>query len=242
MDDSIRTDSGCLYNIFTPEKPNGKAIVICPGGGYALLSMQHEGTDFAKWLSEKGYLCLVLEYRLPEGNHEIPFEDAVKAIKYLRTNSKKLTIDAKQVGIMGFSAGGHLAATVSTLSGPLNTPDFQILMYPVISMSDEITHHGSRTNLLGPSPTDSLVKTFSVENQVTSTTPPALIILSADDSVVNPENSLRYFRALLEKNVHASMHIFPSGGHGWGFSDTFKYKKMMLEELDNWLSDLQTNE
>lgn len=244
--EAISNDSKSLneqhYNIFTPENPNGKAIVICPGGGYVFLATQHEGTDFAKWLSDKGFLCLVLEYRFPQGNHEIPLDDATKAVRYLREHANEYSIDPHQIGIMGFSAGGHLAATTATLSTPDSRPDFQILMYPVISMADEITHHGSKTSLLGATPPDSLVERFSAEKQVTSGTPRALIILSSDDTVVDPENSLRYYRALRDNNVPASMHIYPSGGHGWGFNDGFRYKDAMLQELDSWLTDPQTTE
>lgn len=235
----VRNVEGDKYEIFCPDAPNGKAVVICPGGGYAMLSMQHEGREFARWLAERGCLGLVVNYRLPHGESHIPYDDACGAIRYLRANAEEFGISPKEVGIMGFSAGGHLAASVATLSDDDCRPDFQILMYPVISMRDDITHVGSKRNLLGENPTEALVERYSTENRVSRQTPAALIILSADDDVVNPENSMRYYRALLDNGISVSLHIYPSGGHGWGFNDSFRYKKEMLTELEGFIKQIK---
>lgn len=224
--------------IIRPQSPNGKAILICPGGGYEHLAMQHEGTDVADWLSGIGYTCAVLKYRFPEGHCTLPSDDSRDAIRYLRKNATGLGICPDSIGIMGFSAGGHLAATTATLSDSLSRPDFQILMYPVISMAPCITHWGSRNNLLGDNASDLLVERYSLEGKVGKDTPPAIIILSADDDVVNPQNSLRYFEALRKNNVPASMFVYPSGGHGWGMRDSFAYKTQWTSELENWLNKL----
>ena len=224
--------------IVKPEKANGKAIVICPGGGYAHLAMKHEGTDVAQWLSGLGYTCAVLKYRLPEGNCTVPTDDSRNAIRYLRQHAAELNIDSRKVGIMGFSAGGHLAASTAVLSDSLSRPDFQILMYPVISMQGSITHWGSRNNLLGKDAPQLLVDRYSAENGVNASTPPAIMILSADDGAVNPDNSINYFRRLKENKVSASLFIYPRGGHGWGMNDSFEFKKLWMKELESWLGKL----
>ena len=224
--------------IVKPEKANGKAIVICPGGGYAHLAMKHEGTDVAQWLSGLGYTCAVLKYRLPEGKCTVPTDDSRNAIRYLRQHAAKLNIDSRKVGIMGFSAGGHLAASTAVLSDSLSRPDFQILMYPVISMQDGITHWGSRNNLLGKDTPQLLVDRYSAENGVNASTPTAIMILSSDDGAVNPDNSIAYFRKLKENKVSASLFIYPRGGHGWGMNDSFEFKKLWMKELESWLGKL----
>ena len=224
--------------IFRPLKPNGKAIVICPGGGYEHLAIEHEGTDVARWLADKGYLCAVLKYRFPNGQCTLPSDDSRRAIRFVRRNAEKFGIFPDFIGIMGFSAGGHLAATTATLSDAQSRPDFQILMYPVISMSPEITHWGSRNNLLGKNASTLLVERYSLEENVDKDTPPAIIILAGDDNVVNPENSIRYYKALRKNDVPASMFIYPEGGHGWGMRDSFGYKKQWMQELEKWLENL----
>lgn len=224
-----------------PQIPNGKAVVICPGGGYGHHAMGHEGNEVAEWLAGKGYLCVVLKYRLPGGQSNIPLDDAWDAIRLLRGKSDELCISPDRIGIMGFSAGGHLAASVATLGDSLGRPDFQILMNPVISMSPEITHWGTRNHLIGMDAPSLLAERYSLERQVDGKTPPAIIILSADDPAVSPENSLRYFNALRENHVPVSMFIYPNGGHGWGMKDSFAYKGRWMYELENWLEGLDVN-
>ncbi|MEX2381694.1 MAG: alpha/beta hydrolase [Opitutales bacterium] len=215
-----------------PEKANGTAVVVCPGGGYGNLAMDHEGRQIGEWLSSIGVTAFVLQYRLPADGyrHPIPLMDAQRAIRLVRARAGEWGIDADRVGILGFSAGGHLASTVAThFENPVSTgehrdevddvasrPDFQILIYPVISMSDGITHWGSRNNLLGSEASQEDVTLLSSELQVTGETPPAFLVHADDDAAVVPENSIRYYLALREARVPAEMHIYRNGGHGFG--------------------------
>ena len=233
--------------IFKPSKSNGKnsAVIICPGGGYGILAYNLEGTTVANILNNWGVTAVVLKYRLP--SDEImkdksvgPIEDAQRAIEYVRENAEKLNIDPQKIGIMGFSAGGHLAATASThfdkdyISNPNHIslrPDFSILAYPVISMIDSLTHKGSRNNLLGKNPSSEMAENFSNELQVTKNTPHTFLVLANDDNGVNPENSIKYYEALLRNHVHAELHIFQNGGHGFG--------TRILEKNDNWMDILR---
>ncbi len=229
--------------IFQPEQSTGKnaAVIICPGGGYSILAYNLEGTVVAKILNSWGVTGIVLKYRLP--SDEImkdksvgPLEDAQRAIQYVRENAAQLNINPDKIGIMGFSAGGHLASTASThfdkdyIYNPNHIslrPDFSILGYPVISMMDSLTHRGSRDNLLGKNPSPETAKDFSNELQVTKNTPPTFIVLANDDNGVNPENSIKYYEALLKNHVPAEMHIYQNGGHGFG--------TRLLEGKDNWM-------
>ena len=221
--------------IYPAKKPNGQAIVACPGGGYAGVATTHEGHDMATWFNTQGITYAVLHYRMPYGKHEVPLSDAHQAIRYMRKNAEKWGI--KQLGIMGSSAGGHLASTVATHFTPDTRPDFQILFYPVVTMG-ECTHQGSKDNLLGKNPSDELVKLYSNEQQVTAQTPPAFIMHSSDDKVVPVINSVNYYMAMLEKGVSASMHLYPIGGHGWGYNENFPYKSQWKEELEKWLREI----
>lgn len=217
--------------VYRPEKPNGKALVICPGGGYAMKAMDHEGHEIARWLAGEGFACAVLDYRLPAGRSEVPLSDVSRAVGMMREQASK-------VGVMGSSAGGHLAASCATLADGSERPDFQVLLYPVISMDETITHRGTRLNLIGENPDSALIRRFSLEEQADTATPPAIMILSADDRAVSPDNSIRYFRALRAAGVPAEMHVYPSGGHGWGMHDTFVYKPQWQAELLAWLNRL----
>ena len=230
-----------------PAKNTGKAVLICPGGGYTYLAMGYEGEEFAQWLVKQGITGIVLKYRMPNQHDRIPMTDALRAMKWIRSRSEEWGIDPAKVGIAGFSAGGHLASTVSTHfdSGKSGTtdrleqyssrPDFQILFYPVISMEPKYGHGGSCRQFLGEKATEELKKEFSNEYQVDSLTPRAFIALSDDDRGVVPMNSIRYYSALKEKEIPAAMYIYPSGGHGWGMKDSFKFRNEMLMELKAWL-------
>ena len=225
--------------VYKAEKPNGMAVVACPGGGYKYLSTDNEGTMFIDWMNERGITFAILKYRLPNGQSEVPLEDARRAMEIMRTQGKEFGVNPNEIGIMGSSAGGHLAATLATMYGsPMYRPDFQILLYPVITMTDK-THKGSRTNLLGENPTADQIERYSLENRVDAQTPPAFIILASDDNVVVPNNSLRYAEQLQDHKVPYSLHIYPSGGHGFGFRDTYTYKPQWSAELDRWLKSLQ---
>ena len=217
--------------IYLPEKENatGAAVVICPGGGYAVVVYQGEGIKTAKEFARNGIAAFVLKYRLPNDTTMLdkkigPLQDAQQAIKVVRENAVKWGIDINKIGIMGFSAGGHLASTAAThfdkvvIKNDDKTnlrPDFQILVYPVISMQDSLTHSGSRINLLGEHPSKEIIDEFSNELQVNENTPPAYITQAADDKVVDVDNSIVYWEALRHHNVSAELHIYPKGNHGF---------------------------
>lgn len=238
-------DGGRVSHVSTPsvtvykaEKPNGMAIIMCPGGGYALLAMNHEGHDMAPWLNAQGITYIVLKYRMPNGHYEVPLSDAEQAIRLVRRHAKEWNIRPDRIGIMGASAGGHLAASLATLYSSEETrPDFQILLYPVISMQTGVTHGGSRQNLLGKEPSQELTEKFTLEKQVNERTPQAFLVLSADDRSVPPANGIHYFEALLQHQVPATLHVYPTGGHGWGFRDAFPYKRQWTGELEKWLRE-----
>ena len=230
------TDTAKVTVFLPDEKKNtGRAIVICPGGGYTHLAMRHEGTDWASFFNSQGITAVVLKYRMPRGNYDVPVSDAEEAVKLVRRNAKTWKVDPQQVGIMGFSAGGHLASTVATHAKGDAKPDFQILFYPVITMDPAYTHRGSHDNLLGKSPKKKLEREYSNEQQVTRVTPRAFIALSDDDHAVLPSNGVNYYLECLRHDVPATMHVYPSGGHGWGYRDSFAYHIEMLLELKAWL-------
>lgn len=224
--------------VYKADKPNGMAIIMCPGGGYARLAMNHEGHDMAPWLNAQGITYIVLKYRMPNGHYEVPLSDAEQAIRLVRQHAKEWNIRPDRIGIMGASAGGHLAASLATLYSSNETrPDFQILFYPVISMVPGVTHGGSRQNLLGNNPSQELEDKYTLEKQVNERTPQAFIMLSADDGAVPPANGIHYFEALLQHQVPATLHVYPTGGHGWGFCDAFTYKRQWTGELEKWLRE-----
>ena len=230
-----------------PAKATGQAVVICPGGGYRLLSMGHEGRDYAKWMAENGITTAVLKYRLPNTTPQVPMEDAAEALRYMREEYRgKESI--KQLGIMGFSAGGHLAA--STAVGCLKAngdtsaraalrPDFAVLFYPVITGNPSQMHKGSYDKLLGSNRTQELTDKWSPELVAGKDAPQTLLILSSDDATVPPINSTKFYNTLKELGVPASITILPSGGHGWGFRDSFKYKAIWQEAMLQWLESIR---
>jgi acetyl esterase/lipase len=219
--------------VFLPQGTSqpASAIVICPGGAYAVLSMETEGTNEAKWFQRRGVAAFVLKYRLPVKGyrHPVPMLDAQRAIRLVRSHASDWNIDPHKVGIMGFSAGGHLASTVDThfdagnasADDPVDRlscrPDFAVLVYPVISMKDGITHGVSKANLLGPNPDPQLVESLSNETQVTPQTPPTLLVYAQDDPTVPIENSRLMYAALQKAGVPSALQEYPHGGHGFGF-------------------------
>lgn len=229
------TVHAALY-VYLPDQPCGAAILCCPGGGYHALALGHEGKDMAQWLNGLGITYCVLQYRMPGGNSDVPYSDVRQAMDYMRAHADEWGVDTAKIGIMGSSAGGHLAATAANLwPDERYRPAFQVLFYPVISMDEEITHGGSRYGLLGPDPASELVDRFSIERQVTERTPEAFIMVSADDDLVPVANTLRYAAALDERHVPYSLHVYPTGGHGWGFRDSFAYKPDWTSALEHWL-------
>jgi len=242
--------------VFLPpkEKSTGTAVIICPGGGYWIIAAGHEGNDVAKKLNEKGIAAFVLKYRIPDNETMVekeigPLQDAQRAIQLVRQNARKWKIRKNKIGIMGFSAGGHLASTAGThfeKSYIVNKkhvslrPDFMILIYPVISFSDSIGHLGSRDQLLGKNASADRINEYSNELHVTSNTPPAFLVHSKNDSGVSWKNSMFFFQALQQKNVSAEIYLYENGGHGFGMnnptSDVKWMDKVLLwMERNGWL-------
>lgn len=223
-------------SVFPAQHPCGQSIVVCPGGGYHDVWYSHEGNMMAEWLNAQGITLAVLKYRMPNHHSAIPLEDALRAIEIMRQHAAEW--GSERVGIMGASAGGHLASTAAThYTSAVNRPDFQILLYPVITMEAGVTHDGTRLFLLGDNPTPEAVALYSNERQVSADTPPAFIVASSDDGLVPVENSLRYYSALVNHHVDAALHLYPYGGHGWGFRDSFAYKPLWTSELSHWLRE-----
>lgn len=232
--------------VYHPQNQGDKpspAILICPGGGYRGLAIDHEGHLAAKWFASKGLVAVVLKYRLPNGVHTIPLSDAEKAMEVIRSHEKEWKIDVSKVGVIGASAGGHLAASLSTLAAPANRPDFAILFYPVVSFDNMTTHGGSKQNLLGKEINNqSLVDRYSLQKQVDTHTPPTAILLSDDDKTVPTANSIMYYNALHEKNIPSALYMFPDGGHGWGFKPSFTYHEEMQTLIYKWLQYIRIME
>lgn len=231
------------------EKNTGAAVVVCPGGGYYGISFVGEGQEIAKWLNSLGISAIVLHYRLPDDaimkNKSIaPLQDGQEAIRIVRRNAKEWGIDPHKIGIMGFSAGGHLASAVSThfnekVYNPIDStsarPDFSLLIYPVISMEESITHKGSQVNLLGGNPSPERIKYFSNELQVNGETPPAFLVHSIDDGAVPVQNSIGYAMAMEKHQVPCELHIYQSGGHGYGLGRSKNTESSWPEACRKWL-------
>lgn len=235
--------------MYRPVHQNGTAVIICPGGGYTILAWNKEGTRVAEEFNKWGVTAFVLRYRLPDDTTMIdksiaPLQDAQEAIRLIRSNATEWGIDRNKVGIMGFSAGGHLASTAAThftfKADPKSTdttsvrPDFAILVYPVISFDTSFGHMGSRNKLLGSNPTPANTAFFSNELQVTSNTPPVFLVHAGDDKTVPVENSIRFYQACIKNKVPVEMHLYPKGGHGFGMNNTTTTDSWM-ERLKNWL-------
>ena len=225
---------------YLPLSPSGRAVVDCPGGGYSHLAMDHEGHQWAEYFNKQGIAYFVLKYRMPKGDRNIPLGDAYQAMRTVRDSARVWHINPKDVGIMGFSAGGHLASSVSTHAPFDARPDFSILFYPVISMDEKVTHKGSCVNFLGEerNTNPQLVKEWSNDKAVRGhLTPRAILLMSNDDNVVPPvTNGVAYYTAMHRQGNDCELHVYPSGGHGWGFRTTWKHHDQMLADLTAWLS------
>lgn len=219
------------------QKPNGAAVLVCPGGGYGALAMDHEGKQIAEWYNKLGVAAFVLKYRLgPRYHHPAPLDDARRAMRLIRERAPKLGIDPKRVGVMGFSAGGHLAATLSThYKSQEERPDFSVLTYAVISFTTRYTHSGSMRNLLGNPPDPALVWNLSNELAVTADTPPTFLFHTDTDAGVPPENSVLYYMALRRVRVPAEMHIYAEGRHGVGLAQSDPILSTWPDRLKDWL-------
>lgn len=215
---------------------SGTAVLICPGGGYTGVSVIKEGEEIAQWFNKLGVTAFVLYYRMPNGHHEIPLKDAQTALEIIHKRAKEWQVDKSKIGIMGFSAGGHLASTAGThLKAKNNRPDFMILAYPVITMDTVFTHKGSRQNLIGKKPDEALVKLYSNELQVTAKTPPTFVFHAEDDKVVPIQNSLLFVEALKANKVPVELYTFPVGGHGIGMRPTNPEADKWPAMLANWM-------
>ncbi len=254
------------FDLYFPKKPNGQMIIVCPGGGYKYTSSYNEGVYVAEWMLSKGITVAVVKYRMPNGHWEVPLTDVQNTFRYCRAHAAEWGV--KQIGVMGFSAGGHLAATTTNMFvDDITRPDFSVLVYPVITMEDGITHKGTKTNLTGKAAKwndksksvtqyeadmaqySGLLTRYSIDTQVKDNTPTSFIIHCTDDKTVPIENTIRYYRSLVAHKVPAEVHIFPSGGHGWGFSsekytgegkDKFSYgRDEFYKSLERWLESVR---
>ncbi|MDT7830422.1 alpha/beta hydrolase [Pricia sp. S334] len=246
-----------IVEVYLPSKKNatGKAMLIFPGGGYGILAYDWEGTNIAKFLNGKGIAGIVVKYRLPSDKSQsekwnVPLIDAQRAIRMVRSKAEEFNIEPDKIGIIGFSAGGHLASTLGThfseqVYEPVDEtdalsarPDFMALLYPVITFVNSKKHSGSQKNLLGENPNRKMLEHFSNELQVTSDTPPTFLVHATDDEGVPVENSLLFFQALKDKNVSATMHIYPEGGHGFSLARKNSHLRGWTERLFEWTESL----
>lgn len=251
-----KLEDGRISNVSIPtltyfapavDRPNGTAVIICPGGGYVRLSVDREGVQYARWLGTLGITTFVLKYRMQEFGHPAPLQDVLRAVRLVRSRAGEFGLNPARLGVMGSSAGGHLAASAGTLfdhpagrthHAPDTTsarPDFLILMYPVITMDDAAVHAGSRRALLGPNPADELLELASLEKQVTKDTPPTLLIHTQEDKAVPIENSIRFFQALTRAGVPAEFHALERGSHGMGMQAGLGTSSEWPQRAGEWL-------
>ena len=236
FDDNIQNYKPSL-RVFLPskEKATGRAVIACPGGAYGGLAYGHEGYEWAPFFNKLGITLVVLKYRMPRGTREVPFSDAEEALRLVKEKAKEWNINPADIGIMGSSAGGHLASTIATHSTPEYRPSFQILFYPVISMEHPLTHEDTHNSFLGNNPPPELEAEFTNYKQVKSDTPRAIIFFSSDDTAVPVMNGVEYYKALNTAGVPAALHIYLTGAHGWGYNTSFPYHNAVVEELSTWL-------
>lgn len=218
-----------------PEMATGRAVIVCPGGAYVYIAMKQEGRDWAPFFNNEGIACIVLHYRKPYGDRRIPLEDIERCMVMVKERAKEWHINPTDIGVMGLSAGGHLASTFATHATSSLRPAFQILCYPVITMDPAGTHKGTYDAFFGGKAKKKDVALYSNDLQVSSTTPRAWVALSHDDTVVLPANGINYCRQLMAHKVPVCLHTYPSGGHGWGFKQSFEYHVEMQLELRSWL-------
>jgi acetyl esterase/lipase len=231
------------------DRANGTAVVVCPGGGYGGLALDHEGKQIAEWLNAHGVAAFILKYRLgPRYRHPVPLQDAQRALRTVRARAREWGVNPHRIGIWGFSAGGHLASTAAThfdagqpdAADPIERescrPDFAILAYPVITLTRPYTHMGSRNNLLGADPDPKLIEALSNEKQVTAQTPPTFLFHTGADTAVPPENSVMFYEALRRAKVPAELHIYENGPHGVGLAARDPVLSSWPRRLADWLA------
>jgi acetyl esterase/lipase len=229
------------------DKASGAAVVICPGGGYSGLAISYEGMDIGAWMAKRGVAGFVLKYRVAPYKHPVPLQDAQRALRTVRARAKEFGVDPARVGILGFSAGGHLASTAAThfddgkadAADPIDKmscrPDFAVLCYPVVTLKPLYTHMGSRINLLGKDADEKLVESLCNDQQVTDKTPPTFLFHTADDNAVPVENSLLFFEALHKAKVPAELHVYEHGRHGVGLAPNDPVLSSWPELLEKWM-------
>lgn len=229
-------DSAIAY-VYLPaaSRATGRAVVILPGGGYSKLTVGQKHKEWAQYFNQQGIAAIVLKYRLPHGDYRVPIEDAEEALALVRRNAETWHINGSNVGIMGVSAGGHLASVIATHAKKETAPNFQILLYPVITMDPAFTHKPSHDEFLGSSPSKKKEREYSSDQQVTRATPRAFIALSDDDHSVLPANGVNYYLECYRHDVPASLHVYPTGGHGWGLSTSFAHAIELQLDLKAWL-------
>lgn len=247
-EDEYRTKEGhfkytsqTVFYLFkaNPRNATGQGVVILPGGGYNAVCIEHEGFKLAEFFQSIGVTAIVVKYRLPNfGHKEVPLEDVQAALRYMRKHGKKWGVEPTKVGVVGSSAGGHLAAYASNYTPDKDKPNFAVLFYPVISGESTMTHRGTFLRLLGKEHAPYVREQYSMEKRVSPTTPPTILFLSNDDTVVPPINSVLYYKALKHYGVKASMHIYPEGGHGWAGHDDFRYNEDWQHLLERWMQHL----
>ena len=249
--------NGAIANVSVPtltvvppavDRPNGTAVILCPGGGYRYLSWQREGLQYAAWLSTLGITTFILKSRLQEYGHPAPLQDVLRALRLVRSRAAEFGVDPQRIGVMGSSAGGHLAASASTLFDHADgrtgaaldnsvsaRPDFAVLVYPVITMADPAAHAGSRHALLGAEPGPALLALTSLELQVTAATPPTVLLHTQGDKTVPVQNSILYYQALTRAGVPAELYLFEQGGHGIGMRDGLGTASAWPRRVEEWL-------
>ena len=232
--DHVQLPHGAVLHVLSASKNNHArgAIILCPGGGYGYLEKWDEGYLWFPFFHRQGYTVAMLEYRMPKQDPKVPMTDGAEAIQLMRKRAAEWGYDRNNVGIMGFSAGGHLASTLMVSKKGSVRPDFGILFYPVVSMKKELTHKRSHDHLMGENASEQLENQYSNELHITEKTPPAYIAVSSDDNNVNPQNAVRFYDEMRAKGRPVTLHVYPLGGHGWGYQH---YDERMLEELMYWL-------
>mgnify|MGYP002521600386 CR=1 FL=1 len=237
----VELPHGAVLSVLPAPKDNQThgAVILFPGGGYGSVKKWYEGYWWFPFYYSRGYTVAVLDYRLPNHDHRIPMVDGAEAVQLMRARAEEWNYDRNNVGVMGFSAGGHLASFLMVSDSASVRPDFGILFYPVISMTKELVHRDSHYHLFGENASEELEYRYSNELHVSDLTPPAYIALSSDDPEVKPQHSIRFQEEMRAKNRPVELHVYPSGGHGWGYNLSFTYHQQMLDDLEDWLRNRQ---
>ncbi len=235
----IELPHGAVMHVLPAARLNRthSAVILCPGGGYNYLEKRREGYMWFPFYYLQGYTVALLEYRLPDQDHQSPMNDGADAIRLMRKRATDWGYDSNKIGMMGFSAGGHLVSTMMVCDDASVRPDYAILFYPIISMKKDLTHYWAYLHLLGENPTEELENRYSNELHVSDQTPPAFIVVCSDDKIVDPENAKCFYRALKGKHRPVTFHEYPTGGHGWGYRLTFAHHRQMVSDLRKWLKD-----